>query len=131
MHFFFQQIKKVLSARVDPIGGDEDFDGRNSNESAALRGKAEPFYGEGAPPSISPSCANHRIDWSVDLPVLGAWPNVAKYRSLEKTGGGPLQYAMPQEVLPVFFEPIPTQAMLDARRSYLQRRDWVLPRPKV
>jgi len=31
-------------------------------------------------------------------------------------------YAMPQEVLPVFFEPTPTQAMIAARKSFLNRQ---------
>ena len=40
-------------------------------------------------------------------------------------------YAMPQEVLPVFFEPTPTAAMIAARKSFLNRQGWELARPTV
>ena len=33
-------------------------------------------------------------------------------------------YAMPQEVLPVFFEPTPTAAMIAAKKSFLNRQGW-------
>jgi len=33
-------------------------------------------------------------------------------------------YAMPQEVLPVFFEPTPTAAMIAAKKSFLSRQGW-------
>jgi hypothetical protein len=38
--------------------------------------------------------------------------------------GVPAYYAMPQSVLPVFFEPAPTAAMIAARRSFLKRQGW-------
>ena len=39
-------------------------------------------------------------------------------------GGVPPFYAMPQNVLPVFFEPTPTQPMIAARKSFLHRQGW-------
>ena len=33
-------------------------------------------------------------------------------------------YAMPQETLPVFFEPTPTAAMIAARKTFLERQGW-------
>lgn len=39
-------------------------------------------------------------------------------------GGIPPYYAYPQNVLPVFFEPTPTAAMIAARKSFLNRQGW-------
>ena len=39
-------------------------------------------------------------------------------------GGIPPFYAMPQEILPTFFEPNPTQPMIAARKSFLNRQGW-------
>ena len=33
-------------------------------------------------------------------------------------------YAMPQEVMPVFFEPAPTAAMIAAKKSFMHRQGW-------
>ena len=39
-------------------------------------------------------------------------------------GGRAPHYAMPQEILPVFFEPTPTAAMIAAKKSFMNRQGW-------
>jgi len=69
-------------------------------------------------------------DWS---PTVGAsyFPEYdgPDRRAVERDVGAPVPYhAMPHDVLPIYFEPLPTDAMKTARKTFLERRDWSVPR---
>jgi len=69
-------------------------------------------------------------DWS---PTVGAsfFPEYdgPDRRAVERDAGAPTPYhAMPHDVLPIYFEPLPTDAMKTARKTFLERLDWSVPR---
>ena len=50
-------------------------------------------------------------------------------RAIELDADAPRAYhAMPHSVLPVYFEPLPTDSMKTARRHFLERRNWSVAR---
>ena len=62
----------------------------------------------------------------IDLESLGGDGFGARTRNdnANALGGVFPYYAAPQECVPVFFEPMPTAAMIAARKSFLNRQGW-------
>ena len=50
-------------------------------------------------------------------------------RAVKRDASAPIPYyAMPHHILPVYFEPLPTDSMKTARKHYIERQEWSIAR---